>query len=71
MRGWAFFEVPDAVEEIELAAPAGVALRWVHLSGLPVGGDALARASAEWRWRQRGVSRRASSAGSPGPAHKR
>jgi NADPH-dependent ferric siderophore reductase len=44
-RGWAFVEVADAAEEIELSAPAGVEVRWLHRGPRPPGtGDALARA---------------------------
>ncbi|MFF2962526.1 siderophore-interacting protein [Streptomyces sp. NPDC057963] len=44
-RGWAFVEVADAAEEIELSAPEGVEVRWLHRGGLSAGtGDALARA---------------------------
>ncbi|MFK4067128.1 siderophore-interacting protein [Streptomyces sp. NPDC029674] len=44
-RGWAFVEVADATEEIELSAPEGVEVRWLHRGGLPAGtGGALERA---------------------------
>ncbi|WP_282791687.1 siderophore-interacting protein [Streptomyces sp. CC224B] len=44
-RGWAFVEVADAAEEIELSAPDGFEVRWLHRGGRPAGtGDALARA---------------------------
>lgn len=44
-KGWAFIEVADAAEEIELSAPEGVEVRWLHRGELPAGsGDALARA---------------------------
>ncbi|MFG2587000.1 siderophore-interacting protein [Streptomyces sp. NPDC048438] len=29
-KGWAFVEVPDAAQEIELSAPEGVEVRWLH-----------------------------------------
>ncbi|WP_405659343.1 siderophore-interacting protein [Streptomyces sp. NBC_01166] len=29
-KGWAFVEVPDAAEQIELFAPEGVEVRWLH-----------------------------------------
>ncbi|THA30743.1 siderophore-interacting protein [Streptomyces sp. A1277] len=45
-RGWAFIEVADAGEEIELTAPEGVEVRWLHRGGRPAGsGDALSRAA--------------------------
>ncbi|MFE7520643.1 siderophore-interacting protein [Streptomyces halstedii] len=44
-RGWAFVEVADASQEIELWAPEGVEVRWLHRGDLPAGaGDALERA---------------------------
>ncbi|MGW7416995.1 siderophore-interacting protein [Streptomyces sp. NPDC054863] len=44
-KGWAFVEVADAGEEIELDAPAGFEVHWLHRGGSPAGtGDALARA---------------------------
>ncbi|MFF0742765.1 siderophore-interacting protein [Streptomyces sp. NPDC004111] len=44
-RGWAFAEVADAGEEIELAAPDGFEVHWLHRGGGPAGtGDALAKA---------------------------
>lgn len=44
-RGWAFIEVVDATEEIELSAPEGVEVRWLHRGELPAGtGDLLVRA---------------------------
>ncbi|EPH43223.1 siderophore-interacting protein [Streptomyces aurantiacus] len=44
-RGWAFVEVADAAEEIELSAPEGVEVRWLHRGDRPAGtGDVLARA---------------------------
>ncbi|MHC0429136.1 siderophore-interacting protein [Streptomyces sp. O3] len=44
-RGWAFVEVADAAQEIELSAPQGVEVRWLHRGDRPAGtGDALARA---------------------------
>jgi NADPH-dependent ferric siderophore reductase len=43
--GWAFVEVADASEEIELAAPAGVEVRWLHRGPVPAGhADVLERA---------------------------
>lgn len=43
--GLAFVEVRDASEEIELAAPPGFAVRWVHRGDVPAGtGDDLERA---------------------------
>lgn len=45
-KGWAFIEVTDAAEEIELDAPEGFEVRWLHLGDRPAGtGDALARAA--------------------------
>ncbi|WP_406289976.1 siderophore-interacting protein [Streptomyces sp. NBC_00209] len=45
-RGWAFIEVADAAEEIELSAPEGVEVHWLHRDGVPAGsGDALTRAA--------------------------
>ncbi|MFD9910979.1 siderophore-interacting protein [Streptomyces sp. NPDC059063] len=44
-KGWAFVEVADATQEIELAAPEGVQVRWLHRGDRPPGtGDALAQA---------------------------
>ena len=44
-KGWAFVEVADAGEEIELAAPEGFEVHWLHRGGTPAGtGDALAKA---------------------------
>ncbi|GGS17065.1 siderophore-interacting protein [Streptomyces aureoverticillatus] len=44
-KGWAFIEVADAAEEIELSAPEGVEVRWLHRGDRPAGtGDELARA---------------------------
>ena len=44
-RGWAFIEVADAAEQIELSAPAAVEVRWLHRGDRPAGtGDALERA---------------------------
>lgn len=44
-RGWAFVEVADAGEEIELSAPEGVEVRWLHRGDAPAGtGGALERA---------------------------
>ncbi|MEV5200095.1 siderophore-interacting protein [Streptomyces sp. NPDC053720] len=44
-RGWAFVEVVDAAQEIELSAPEGVEVHWLHRGDRPAGsGDALARA---------------------------
>ncbi|RZT85871.1 NADPH-dependent ferric siderophore reductase [Pseudonocardia sediminis] len=49
-RGWAFVEVTDASEEIEIAAPAGVSVRWVHRGGVAPGlSDALEKAVREVR----------------------
>ncbi|WP_432509257.1 siderophore-interacting protein [Kineococcus auxinigenes] len=43
--GWAFVEVADASEEVELTAPEGFQVRWVHRGDVPPGhGDALERA---------------------------
>ncbi|WP_051579923.1 siderophore-interacting protein [Pseudonocardia acaciae] len=48
--GWAFVEVADASEEIEMTVPACVQLRWVHRGAVPIGhGDALERALREVR----------------------
>ncbi|MEU3532208.1 siderophore-interacting protein [Streptomyces murinus] len=44
-KGWAFSEVADAAEQIELSAPAAVEVRWLHRGDRPAGtGDALERA---------------------------
>ncbi|MFH8987961.1 siderophore-interacting protein [Streptomyces sp. NPDC017940] len=44
-KGWAFVEVADAGEEIELSAPEGFEVHWLHRGGLPAGtGGALERA---------------------------
>ncbi|GAB3123495.1 siderophore-interacting protein [Streptomyces calidiresistens] len=44
-RGWAFIEVADADEEIELSAPGGVEVCWLHRGDRPAGtGTALADA---------------------------
>ncbi|AEN14079.1 MULTISPECIES: siderophore-interacting protein [unclassified Streptomyces] len=44
-KGWAFIEVVDTAQEIELSAPEGVEVRWLHRGDLPAGdGDALVRA---------------------------
>ncbi|MEU5686307.1 siderophore-interacting protein [Streptomyces venezuelae] len=44
-KGWAFVEVADAAEEIELSAPEGVEVHWLHRGTLPPGtGGALERA---------------------------
>ncbi|MEU5894992.1 siderophore-interacting protein [Streptomyces venezuelae] len=44
-KGWAFVEVADADEEIELSAPEGFEVHWLHRGGLPAGtGGALERA---------------------------
>lgn len=44
-QGWAFVEVADATQEIELSAPEGVEVRWLHRGHRPPGtGDALAQA---------------------------
>lgn len=40
-RGHAFIEVRDASEELPLAAPAGIALRWLHRDGAPAGATTL------------------------------
>ncbi|WP_433260066.1 siderophore-interacting protein [Actinosynnema sp. CS-041913] len=43
--GWAFIEVADATQEIELSAPEDVEVHWLHRGDLPPGaGDALERA---------------------------
>ena len=45
-KGWAFIEVSDSTQEIELSAPEGFEVFWLHSGGLPAGGvDALARAA--------------------------
>ncbi|MCG7528388.1 siderophore-interacting protein [Streptomyces sp. OfavH-34-F] len=45
-RGWAFVEVAGAHEEIELDAPEGFEVRWLHRGDRPAGsGDALVRAA--------------------------
>ncbi|MGW1144626.1 siderophore-interacting protein [Streptomyces sp. NPDC002454] len=44
-KGWAFIEVADAGEEIELSAPDGFEVHWLHRGERPAGtGDALAGA---------------------------
>ena len=44
-RGWVFVEVADATEEIDLAAPEGVTVTWLHRDGVAAGrSDVLARA---------------------------
>ncbi|WP_405709546.1 MULTISPECIES: siderophore-interacting protein [unclassified Streptomyces] len=44
-KGWAFVEVADATQEIELCAPEGVEVCWLRRGDRPAGtGDALARA---------------------------
>ncbi|PZT73564.1 MULTISPECIES: siderophore-interacting protein [unclassified Streptomyces] len=44
-RGWAFVEVAGAREQIELDAPEGFEVRWLHRGERPAGsGDALVRA---------------------------
>ncbi|MFG3531771.1 siderophore-interacting protein [Streptomyces sp. NPDC047917] len=44
-KGWAFVEVVDATQEIELSAPEGFEVCWLHRGDRPAGtGDALARA---------------------------
>ncbi|MEW2392320.1 siderophore-interacting protein [Streptomyces venezuelae] len=44
-KGWAFVEVADAAEEIELSAPDGFEVHWLHRGTLPAGtGGALERA---------------------------
>ncbi|MDD7940430.1 siderophore-interacting protein [Actinomycetospora lutea] len=44
-RGWVFVEVADATEEVDLGAPAGVAVTWLHRDGVAAGrSDVLARA---------------------------
>ncbi|WP_432483531.1 siderophore-interacting protein [Kineococcus esterisolvens] len=46
--GWAFVEVADAAEEVEVTAPVGFEVRWVHRGDVPPGhGDALERALRE------------------------
>jgi NADPH-dependent ferric siderophore reductase len=43
--GWAFIEVADGSEEIELSAPEGVAVHWLHRGAAAPGtSDVLARA---------------------------
>ncbi|MGW5049569.1 siderophore-interacting protein [Actinokineospora sp. NPDC004072] len=43
--GWAFIEVADAGEEIELSAPEDVEVRWLHRGGAPAGtSDVLEKA---------------------------
>ncbi|TCP45105.1 NADPH-dependent ferric siderophore reductase [Tamaricihabitans halophyticus] len=43
--GWAFIEVADASEEIELSAPEDMAVHWLHRGASPPGtGDMLERA---------------------------
>ncbi|MEL5954360.1 siderophore-interacting protein [Streptomyces sp. CLV115] len=45
-KGWAFVEVVDATQEIELSAPEGFEVCWLHRGDRPAGtGDALARAA--------------------------
>ncbi|MFE4214457.1 siderophore-interacting protein [Streptomyces sp. NPDC056844] len=44
-KGWAFIEVPDAAQEIELSAPEGVEVHWLHRDSRAVDADdALVRA---------------------------
>ncbi|MFJ8857809.1 siderophore-interacting protein [Streptomyces sp. NPDC102451] len=44
-KGWAFVEVPDATQEIELSAPEGVEVHWLHRDSRAVDADdALVRA---------------------------
>ncbi|MEU4657440.1 siderophore-interacting protein [Streptomyces sp. NPDC023723] len=44
-RGWAFVEVAGPAEEIELSAPEGIEVTWLHRGDRPPGtGEALARA---------------------------
>ncbi len=35
--GWAFIEIADASQEIELTAPEGVEVRWLHRGDVPAG----------------------------------
>ncbi|TSD46843.1 siderophore-interacting protein [Rhodococcus sp. KBS0724] len=35
--GWAFIEIADASQEIELAVPEGVEVRWLHRGDVPAG----------------------------------
>lgn len=43
--GWVFIEVADASQQIELAAPEGVDVRWLHRGDVPAGhSDLLERA---------------------------
>jgi NADPH-dependent ferric siderophore reductase len=43
--GWAFIEVADASEEIELSGPEGVVVHWLHRGDVPAGtSDVLERA---------------------------
>ncbi|SER21524.1 siderophore-interacting protein [Actinokineospora terrae] len=49
-RGWAFIEVADAGEHIDLRNPEGVRVRWLHRDGAEPGGPGpLARAVREVR----------------------
>ncbi|MGO1051498.1 siderophore-interacting protein [Crossiella sp. CA198] len=49
--GWAFIEVADATEQIELAAPERFEVRWLHRGELPAGtGGLLADAVRAVRW---------------------
>ncbi|MEU4315510.1 siderophore-interacting protein [Nocardia sp. NPDC024068] len=44
-KGWAFVEITDAGEEIELDPPAGIEVRWLHRGDVPPGtGDLLEKA---------------------------
>lgn len=44
-KGWAFIEVPDPAQEIELSAPEGVEVRWLHRDSRAADADeALVRA---------------------------
>jgi NADPH-dependent ferric siderophore reductase len=44
-RGWVFVEVADATEEIDLVAPEGVVVTWLHRDGVAAGrSEVLARA---------------------------
>ncbi|REE99906.1 siderophore-interacting protein [Thermomonospora umbrina] len=48
--GWAFVEVADASEEIDLSPPAAVEVRWLHRGAAPAGaGDLLERSVREIR----------------------
>ncbi|MFG1791105.1 siderophore-interacting protein [Nocardia sp. NPDC049149] len=40
-RGWVFVEVADAAEELDLVAPEGIEVRWLHRGSVPAGSSDL------------------------------